>query len=99
MKSIGSFAIYAALYISLIGTALSFIAGRRNSRRFIKASRFAVYANFGALAVASSILLHAFLTHDFSIQYVAEFSNRSMPLFYLVAGRRDVQCRRGVSEP
>jgi cytochrome c-type biogenesis protein CcmF len=84
MKSIGSFAIYAALYISLLGTALSFVAGSRNSRRFIKASRFAVYASFGALAVASSILLHAFLTHDFSIQYVAEFSNRSMPLFYLI---------------
>ncbi len=84
MKAIGSFAIYLALYVSLIGTALSFVAGKSGSRRFLKASRFAVYANFGALAVASSILLHAFLTHDFSIQYVAEFSNQSMPLFYLI---------------
>lgn len=84
MKSLGSFAIYTALYVSLVGTALSFVAGRTTSRRFLKASRFAVYATFGALAVASSILLHAFLTHDFSIQYVASFSNRSMPLFYLI---------------
>ncbi|MFB6350557.1 MAG: heme lyase CcmF/NrfE family subunit, partial [Bradymonadaceae bacterium] len=84
MQSIGSFAIYIALYISLIGTALSFVAGRTGSRRFIKASRFAVYASYGALPVAGSVLLHALLTHDFSIQYVAEFSDRSMPLFYLI---------------
>ena len=84
MKSIGSFSIYMALYVSLLGTALSFVAGRSDSRRFQQASRFAVYASYGALAVASSILLHAFLTHDFSIQYVAKFSDRKMPLFYLI---------------
>jgi len=84
MKTLGSFSVYTALYISLIGVALSYVAGRTGSRRFLRASRFALYASFGALAVASSILLHAFLTHDFSIQYVAEFSSRKMPLFYLV---------------
>ena len=84
MKTVGSFAIYLALYISLIGTALSIVAGRTQSRRFIRASRFAVYASYGALAVAGSILLHAFINHDFSIQYVAQFSDRSMPLFYLI---------------
>ena len=84
MKTVGSFAIYLALYISLVGTALSFVAGWTGSLRFRKASRFAVYAAWGSLAVASSVLLHALLTHDFSIQYVASFSDRSMPLFYLI---------------
>lgn len=84
MKSIGSFAIYTALYISLVGTALSFVAGKTGSRRFVQASRFAVYATWGAMAVAGSILIHAFLTHDFSIQYVQSFSDESMPLFYLI---------------
>ncbi len=84
MKTVGSFAIYVSLYISLIGTALSIVAGRTDSRRFLRASRFSVYAAYGSLAVAGSILLHAFINHDFSIQYVAEFSDRSMPLFYLI---------------
>ena len=84
MKSIGSFAIYTSLYISLVGAALSFVAGRTGSRRFIKASRFAVYATYGSVAVAGSILLYALLTHDFSIQYVASVSDKSMPFFYLV---------------
>ena len=85
MKWIGSFALYAALYISIVGIAISFVAGRTGSRRFVLASRFSAYAAFGAVATASSVLMHALLTHDFSIEYVAGFSDRSMPLFYLMA--------------
>ncbi|MFB6264752.1 MAG: heme lyase CcmF/NrfE family subunit [Bradymonadaceae bacterium] len=84
LSTAGSLGIYGALYIALVGTALSILAGRSGDYKFEEASRFSVYAAFGALALSSSLLLHAFLTHDFSIQYVAEYSDRSMPLFYLV---------------
>ncbi|MFU8804686.1 MAG: cytochrome c biogenesis protein CcsA, partial [Bradymonadaceae bacterium] len=84
MKWIGSFAIYIALYVSVLGVFLSFAAGRTGSRRFMQASRFSAYTVFGAISVASAVLLHAFLTHDFSISYVAGFSDRTMPLFYLI---------------
>jgi cytochrome c-type biogenesis protein CcmF len=84
MKWIGNFAIYLALYVSLVGIALSYVAGRTGSKRFLHASRFAAYTVFGAVSVASAVLLHAFLTHDFSINYVAGFSDRTMPLFYLI---------------
>ncbi|MEM1348156.1 MAG: cytochrome c-type biogenesis CcmF C-terminal domain-containing protein, partial [Myxococcota bacterium] len=84
MNIIGTFALYIALYTALVGTALSVVAGRTGSRRFVHASRFSGYATFGAIAAASSILMHALLTHDFSIQYVASFSDKTMPLFYLI---------------
>ncbi|MBA2661914.1 MAG: heme lyase CcmF/NrfE family subunit [Bradymonadaceae bacterium] len=84
MNWIGMFAIYVALYVSLVGIALCFVAGRTGSRRFVHASRFASYTVFGALAVASAVLIHALVTHDFSLQYVASFSDRTMPLFYLL---------------
>lgn len=84
MKSIGTFAIYGALYISLVGTALSFVAGKTGSRRFMRASRFSAFAAYGAIAVAGFVLLNALLTQDYSIQYVASYADESMPLFYLI---------------
>ncbi|MFP4599186.1 MAG: heme lyase CcmF/NrfE family subunit [Persicimonas sp.] len=85
MNALGSFAIYLALYVSLVGTALAFVAGRTGSRRFIHASRFAAFTAFGAIAIAASVLWHALLTHDFSLEYVAQNADTAMPLFYLIA--------------
>lgn len=84
MKLLGTAALYAALYFSIVGMALSWVAGQTQSRRFLISSRWATYATFGAIATASSVLMHALFTHDFSIQYVASFSDESMPLFYLM---------------
>lgn len=84
MKWIGTIVLYAALYTSLFGVAISYVAGRTGSKRFQRSSQFATYATFGFVAAASSVLFHALLTHDFSMQYVASFSDQSMPLFYLM---------------
>lgn len=84
MKWLGSAALYAALYFSIVGMALSWVAGKTQSRRFLQSSRWATYATVGSIATASSVLMHALLTHDFSIQYVASFSDQTMPLFYLI---------------
>lgn len=36
------------------------------------------------LTVNSAILLYAFVTHDFVVEYVAQYSDRTLPLFYRV---------------
>lgn len=84
MNTIGSFAIHLALYISLVGTALAFVAGRTGSKRFLHASRFAAFSTFGAVAIAGTILMHALITHDFSLEYVVSNTDTHMPLFYLI---------------
>ncbi len=84
MNTIGSFAIYFALYAALVGTALAFVAGRTGSRRFLHASRFAAFTTFGAVAIAATVLLHALITHDFSLEYVVNNTDKTMPLFYLI---------------
>ncbi|QDG53199.1 heme lyase CcmF/NrfE family subunit [Persicimonas caeni] len=84
MSTIGNFAIYFALYVSVVGVALSFVAGRTGSNRFLHASRFAAFTSFGSIAVASSVLMHALITHDFSLEYVVGNTDQSMPLFYLI---------------
>ncbi len=84
MGLLGTIALYAAMFTSIIALALNVAAGRSGSKRLISSGRFASFASSGFVFTASAILLHALLTHDFSIQYVASFSDKSMPLFYLM---------------
>lgn len=84
MSAIGTYAIYLALYVALVGTAVGIVAGLTGQHRYRVSSRFALVTATGAICVASTALFYAFLTHDFSIEYVASFSDRSMPLFYLI---------------
>ena len=84
MALIGSVSIYCAMYLAFVSIALNIVAGRTGSRRFEQAGRYSAFATCGFIFTASSVLLHALLTHDFSIEYVQGFSDASMPLFYLI---------------
>lgn len=54
--------------------------------RWVESGFRATTALTALFALASVLLISAFLTDDFSIAYVFEHSNRSLPLFYKVAG-------------
>ena len=84
MAWLGTLSIYGALYACIVGLALNFAAGIRGSKRLVFSGRFAAVAACGFIFTASSVLFHALLTHDYSIAYVASFSDTSMPLFYLM---------------
>lgn len=84
MATLGTIAIFSAMLLSFMGIGLNIAAGRTQTRRFTLAGRHAAYAACGAVFTAAAVLLHALLTHDFSIQYVQGFSDESMPLFYLI---------------
>jgi cytochrome c-type biogenesis protein CcmF len=49
-----------------------------------QSARFGVYTQAGLVSVASFILIYSFLTHDFSLRYVAGYSGKAVPTFYLV---------------
>ncbi|MBN1946161.1 MAG: cytochrome c biogenesis protein CcsA [Bradymonadales bacterium] len=57
----------------------------RGRWRYRLVARQGVYLVFGGVAVASAALLHAFVTHDFSLKVVFQYSDRAMPGLYLVA--------------
>ena len=84
MSTIGTIAVYSAMCLAFIGIALNAVAGRTASVRFAVAGRNAAYATCGFVFLASAVLMHALLTHDFSIEYVQGFSDASMPTFYLI---------------
>jgi cytochrome c-type biogenesis protein CcmF len=68
-------AVYAA-----IGGGLGAYTRRR---RLVDSGRNALYAAFGATAVAAIVLLNAFRTRDFSFAYVAEHSSKALPFPYV----------------
>lgn len=62
---------------------MSISAVIRKEQRFLQAAYYASLLFSLLTFLAYSNLIYAFFTHDFSISYVARYSERAMPAFYL----------------
>src|SRR5664279_876669 len=85
MENLGSLAILLAFCVAIYA-ALASVVGRVKRKTFLVVSVVrAVYAVWLLVTIASAILVHGLLTGDFRFSYVAEHSNRTMPLLYKYA--------------
>jgi cytochrome c-type biogenesis protein CcmF len=83
MTLLGQFALWAALLLGLWCVALAF-SGRWHGRPDLSQSIIrAVYAICGCLLVASISLWKGLITHDFNIEYVAAYTSRNLPSYYI----------------
>jgi cytochrome c-type biogenesis protein CcmF len=81
---VGTITLLAAFLIAAWSAAAGIAGNARRSRRLVNSSIYGLYA-FGALAgLASALMIYAFVTHDFSIKYVASTSDVNMPVWYKV---------------
>jgi cytochrome c-type biogenesis protein CcmF len=64
--------------------AVALAAGASGRPRTLQAARFGAYGTVALVGVSVLCLAYAFVTHDFRIRYVAHYSDRSMPLQYLL---------------
>ncbi len=64
--------------------AVALAAGASGRPRTLQAARFGAYGTVALIGVAVLSLAYAFVTHDFRIRYVSHYSDRSMPLQYLI---------------
>ena len=81
---VGTIALLAAYLIGAWSAAAGIAGNARRSRRLVDSSVYGLYA-FGALAgLASALIIYAFVTHDFSIKYVAATSDVNMSIWYKV---------------
>jgi cytochrome c-type biogenesis protein CcmF len=82
MENLGSLAILLA-FCAAIYAATASVVGRLKHKPFLIVSgERAVYAVWALITLASGILVYAIMTGDFRFAYVAEHSNKSMPLLY-----------------
>jgi len=85
MPNLGSFSIILALVVSLYAALMAFVGGRRGSLELVASARNAIFSVLGLLSLASFALAYAFITRDFSVEYVALYSSRDMSLTYTLA--------------
>jgi len=85
MAQVGQFALALAFVVAAYSIVASLLGIRVKSDKLIGSGRNAALANFGALTAAFIALAYLFVVSDFSIQYVAEHSNRDLPLYFKIS--------------
>lgn len=84
MASLGSFLLLAAFVVCSYAAVISVVGARRRSRRLIESGIGSFYLVCAIMMCASAVMINAFLTDDFSIKYVAHYSDSVQPLFYKI---------------
>src|ERR1044072_56530 len=84
MPSLGSFLLLASFVVCAYSVAASVAGARRRSVRLIESGIGAFYLVTALMTVASAVIVHAFVTNDYSIKYVQHYSDAVQPLFYKI---------------
>ena len=86
MIILGEFALWIALPVGIWGAVAGFVGGRKERGDLVLSGEHCVYAVFFLLVLTSAGIITAFVTDNFEYWYVANYSNRELPLFYKVSG-------------
>ena len=86
IPEIGLFSLILALLIAALQAAIPIAGATRNHPSWIAVARPAAFAQLLFVAISYGCLTAAFLSHDFSVAYVAHNSNSRLPLIYLISG-------------
>ncbi len=85
MTHLGTLALYLASVLAVYAIVTSLWGVRTRRTAWIASGTQAAYAVGGCVVIASIALLHALLTRDFNVEYVASYSSSTLPLHYTVA--------------
>jgi len=83
MTLLGHLSLWLAFLVGLWGAITGFVGGAQGRADLQRSARHATFALFAALAVAVVSLEVAIFRHDFSLEYVAAYTSRNLPTFYL----------------
>ncbi|MBW2622912.1 MAG: heme lyase CcmF/NrfE family subunit [Deltaproteobacteria bacterium] len=84
MTEIGHYSLLIAFFVSAYSGIVAFIGVRTNRKDMLASAVNASLTVFGFLTLASAALLYGLITHDFSIEYIARYTSRSLPLVYSI---------------
>jgi len=82
MASLGSFLLMAAFVAAAYAIAASVAGARRGSRRLVESGVGAFYLTAALMTAASTVIVRAFVTDDYTLKYVQRYSDRLQPFFY-----------------
>jgi cytochrome c-type biogenesis protein CcmF len=83
MTLLGQLSLWLALLVGLWGAITGFVGGVQQRGDLQRSSRNAVFVQCVALLLACVCLETAIFRHDFNVEYVASYTSRNLPTFYL----------------
>jgi cytochrome c-type biogenesis protein CcmF len=81
---LGNLALYLALASCLYAIGTSLYGAQRFKPAFVASGEHAAYAMWGLVVISTGVMLHALLTSDFRLKYVAEYSSTTLPVQYKI---------------
>ncbi|RZV32361.1 MAG: c-type cytochrome biogenesis protein CcmF, partial [Chromatiales bacterium] len=85
IPEIGQFSLILALSLAIAQTIIPLVGAHRGDAAMMGVARTAATGQFLFVAVAFACLTYAFLADDFSVLYVANHSQLSLPTLYKVS--------------
>jgi cytochrome c-type biogenesis protein CcmF len=85
MFDVGALALIVAWVMALYSVGVSIAGAVSRRREFVASGEHAALAVWGLAVVAVAALLHALVSRDFNIEYVAHYSSSTLPLHYTIA--------------
>ncbi|MHC6526749.1 heme lyase CcmF/NrfE family subunit [Vibrio proteolyticus] len=82
IAEIGHFALIVSLALAVLLSILPLIGASRNNTMLMNTARPLSWGMFVLLMLSFCVLLWAFYTNDFTLQYVASNSNSQLPWYY-----------------
>ncbi len=86
LVEIGHFALVLALLVALVQGTVPLVGASVRSGPLMDLGRSAALLQFGLVALAFSVFMHAHIVSDFSVRNVFENSNTAKPMLYKVTG-------------
>ncbi|MCP3666166.1 MAG: heme lyase CcmF/NrfE family subunit [Gammaproteobacteria bacterium] len=83
---IGHIALIIALALALAQTFFPIVGAHKGIQSWIGMARPVALGQLFFMLIAYGSLTYAFISHDFSVMYVAQNSNSSLPMIYLISG-------------
>ncbi|HEX3765295.1 MAG TPA: cytochrome c-type biogenesis CcmF C-terminal domain-containing protein [Kofleriaceae bacterium] len=81
---VGTIALLSAYAVAAWSVAAGIAGNARRSRRLVNSSVYGLYGFAALITLSSVLLIYAFVTHDFTIKYVAAVSDTTMETWYKV---------------
>ncbi len=85
MNQIGQISLVIALILSVYSAVGVVVGTRRKLPELVSSARVAVWVVFGLTTIAAAALFYAFISHDFSLSYVYQYSSKAQKLVYLIS--------------
>ena len=82
IAALGTIVLLVSFVLAAYAATMGMVGAHQRKDALVVSSMNALWG-FGALMVlASALIIYAFVSHDFSIRYVAHYSDTTMPLWY-----------------